>query len=340
MLQTFNKSLNNLTEKLSIWLDTLITGLPNAILALLVMVAAFWASGWVKKNVKKLMSRFSTDRSVNNLVASVASIVIVLMALFISLGIMNLDQALTSLLTTAGIAGLAIGMALQDPIMNTFSGVMMSMRKFYNIGDWIQTNGYEGQIQKINLRWTELQKPSGEKIFLPNKTIVTEPLENYSIAGRRRVELACGVAYNSDLDQVMKVAKRAVADRFDYIKKADEVEFFYTEFAGSSINFVIRFWMETTSLIEYKTAKSLAIIAIKQAFDSHEIGIPFPIRTLDFSMMDALPETESMNETEKRDYDIFEKEPDEPKFRQLKRPGTVKRMVFNRESAITEERDN
>lgn len=325
MLQTFSESLTKLTEKLTGWLDTMVTGLPNAILALLVMVTAFWVSGFVKNNIKKLMTRFSNDRSVNNLVASVGSIVVVLVALFMSLGIMNLDQALTSLLTTAGIAGLAIGMALQDPIMNTFSGVMMSMRKFYNIGDWVQTNGYEGQIQKINLRWTELQKPSGEKIFLPNKTIVSEPLENYSIAGRRRVELDCGVAYGSDLLQVMQTAKQAVADRFDYVEHKDEVEFFYTEFGGSSINFVLRFWMETTSLVEFKAAKSKAIIAVKQAFDKNDIGIPFPIRTLDFSMADALPQKEVL-ETTKQDIS-------QPPS---KRSDTAKRMIFTKGNGHTE----
>lgn len=321
MLQSFNEALTRLTEKLSGWLDTIVTSLPNVILALVVMVTAFWASGFVKRNINKLMRRFSSDKSVNNLVASVGSIFIVLLALFISLGILNLDQALTSLLTTAGIAGLAVGMALQDPIMNTFSGIMMSMRKFYNIGDWVKTNGYEGQIQKINLRWTELQKPSGEKIFLPNKKIVTEPLENYSIAGRRRVAMECGVTYDSNLALVKKVAKQAVADQYDYVESPEEVEFFYTEFGGSSINFVLRFWMNTTSLIEYKMAKSDAIMAVKKGFDQNDITIPFPIRTLDFSMVDALPEIEEMSVSDDAESGVDSEQ-----------SGTVKRMIIDRDS--------
>ena len=291
MLQSFNEAFNKLFEKLSSWLDLFITGLPNAILAILVMVAAIWMSNNIKRKLLSLMQRFSSDKSVNSLVASSGSVLVVLISLFIALNIMNLDQALTSLLTTAGIAGLAVGMALQDPLMNTFSGIMMSMRKFYNIGDWIRTNGYEGQIRKINLRWTELQKPSGERIVLPNKIIVSNPLENYSIAGRRRVELDCGVAYESDLSRVQRIAKQAVLDRFSYLNNLDQVEFFYTSFADSSINFVIRFWMQTKSLIEYKAAKSQALMAIKEAFDKNEINIPFPIRTIDLSLVgDQMPQ--------------------------------------------------
>jgi small conductance mechanosensitive channel len=298
MLQSFNEAFNKLLSKLSSWLDLFITGLPNAILAILVMVTAIWMSNNIKQKLLSLMQRFSSDKSVNSLVASSGSVLVVLISLFIALNIMNLDQALTSLLTTAGIAGLAVGMALQDPLMNTFSGIMMSMRKFYNIGDWIRTNGYEGQIRKINLRWTELQKPSGERIVLPNKVIVSNPLENYSIAGRRRVELDCGVAYDSDLNRVQRIAKQAVLDRFSYLDNLDQVEFFYTSFADSSINFVIRFWMQTKSLVEYKAAKSQALMAIKEAFDTNEINIPFPIRTIDLSMVgDQMPQITKHTQT-------------------------------------------
>lgn len=316
MLQSFNQAFSKLFKKLSSWLDLFITGLPNAILAILVMITAIWMSNNIKQKLQNLMQRFSTDKSVNNLVASSGSILVVLISLFIALNIMNLDQALTSLLTTAGIAGLAVGMALQDPLMNTFSGIMMSMRKFYNIGDWIRTNGYEGQIRKINLRWTELQKPSGERIVLPNKVIVSNPLENYSIAGRRRVELECGVGYESNLIQVQNISKQAILDRFDYLDDLDQVEFFYTSFADSSINFVIRFWIRTKSLVEYKDAKSNALIAIKQAFDESNINIPFPIRTIDLSLVgNQMPQITKHTQT------LAQRKSPEPKQRQ---PGKAK----------------
>lgn len=281
MFKVFQASIQNLKEKLSGWIDGFITSLPNAVLALIFMTIAYVTSRYVKKYIGQLMNRFSKDRSINSLIASIGSLIIIAFALFISLGIMNLDKALTSLLATAGVAGLAVGLALQDPLVNTLSGIMMSMRHYYNIGDWVKSNNYEGKIERISLRTTELQRPSGEKIILPNKMIVNAPFENYSIAGKRRIEIPCGIAYSSDLDRVIEITKNAIVDKFEFIHSKNDVEFYYTGFGSSSIDFVVRFWINTKSLIAYKAHMSKAIVAIKKAFDKAQITIPFPIQTLD-----------------------------------------------------------
>ncbi|WP_313791370.1 mechanosensitive ion channel family protein [Lacinutrix neustonica] len=71
----------------------------------------------------------------------------------------------------------------------------------------------------------------------------------------------------------------------------DEVEFYYEEFGGSSINFLCRFWIEGKSVLEQIKAKSTAIIEIKKAFDKENINIPFPIRTLQFDNHLSLSKT-------------------------------------------------
>lgn len=290
MYETLRNSFTNLIDKLEGWFNAFVVSLPNIILAGIVLLMGAWLSRLVKQNLQKILGKFMKDRNVINLLSSAGSVATVFIVLFVTLGILNLNQALTSILAGAGIAGLAVGMALQEPLMNTFSGVILNMRKFNNIGDWIATNGYEGKIKKISLRYTELQQPSGEKIILPNKLIVNKPLENFSIAGRRRVSVECGVGYESNLINVKNIAREAISKKFDYIENLDDVEFYYTEFGGSSINFVVRFWMCTQSLIEYKAAKSEAIVALKMAFDQDSINIPFPIRTLDFKNPNILRE--------------------------------------------------
>ena len=289
MLQQLNASFSNLSEQFMTWLDQVILHLPNILIALILMAVAIFASRTTRKYLQRLMNKLNVDRSVSNLVAGIGAALIVGFGLFCALMVLNLDKALTSLLAGAGVVGLAIGLALQDPLVNTFSGVMMSIRKFYNIGDWVKTNNYEGKIKSINLRWTELRKPSGELIILPNKMIVSNPLENLSIAGRRRVDVKCGISYEEDLEAVEKLTKKTIFSKFDNIKNIEDVEFFYTDFGDSSINFEVRFWINTTSILEYKMAASNAIKAIKKAFDNREITIPFPIRTLDFNLSKGIP---------------------------------------------------
>ena len=289
MFQQLNASFSNLTDKLMIWLDQFVLFTPNILLALALMVLAIFTSRAIRKYLFKIMSKFNFDRSISNLAAGLGAALVVGFGLFCALLVLNLDKALTSLLAGAGVVGLAIGLALQDPLVNTFSGIVMSMRKFYNIGDWVKTNDFEGQIKSINLRWTELKKPSGELIILPNKMIVSNPLENLSIAGKRRVDVKCGISYETDLELVEDLTRKTIFHNFETIGNEEEVEFFFTEFGDSSINFEVRFWITTTSILEYKMAASKAIKAIKKAFDKHQVNIPYPIRTLDFSLSDGLP---------------------------------------------------
>ena len=124
--------------------------------------------------------------------------------------------------------------------------------------------------------------PSGQVVTIPNKMVLQNPIVNYSYLGRRRVELDCGISYGEDLDFVEQVARKALTD----IEKLDdfEVDFLYTEFGDSSINFRIRFWIDQLTQGEYLFIKSQALRAIKKAFDKNNILIPFPIRTIDFAI--------------------------------------------------------
>ena len=118
--------------------------------------------------------------------------------------------------------------------------------------------------------------------MIPNKTILENPLKNYSLTTRMRVFLECGVGYESDLEKVEQLTKDVIAKTFDQVEKPEDVEFYYTEFGDSSINYLCRFWIDAESMLEKLRAKTKAIIEIKKAYDKEGINIPFPIRTLQF----------------------------------------------------------
>lgn len=117
---------------------------------------------------------------------------------------------------------------------------------------------------------------------------------NYSANGTLRVDLQCGVSYGEDLPTVRRVAVDAITD-VPGRDTSREVELFFEEFGSSSISFVTRFWVDYDTHADFLTARSGAICRLKQAFDAHDIMIPFPIRTLDFGirggqgLTDALP---------------------------------------------------
>lgn len=288
MFQQFKESLDKLVEKLLGWFDSIVLALPNLILAAFVLVISIFIARNLKKIAQKGLNKTSDNKTVTGLLSNMLVAIFMVISLFVILNILNLSDALTALLGTAGVAGLAVGLALQDPLVNLFSGVLMSVRDYYSVGDLVKTNDYFGKIKKINLRSTIILSPEGQKIIIPNKEVLQSALINYSHSGMRRIDLECGVAYGDDLEEVREIALKAIKEADLNIPTYKSIEFFYTSFGGSSVDFVIRFWQNQTAQSTYLQAKSDAIIALKKAFDNQGITIPFPITTLDFGVVGGM----------------------------------------------------
>lgn len=279
LTEQFTESYGNVVDKLEGWLDSIITNLPNLIVAIIVFGLAYFLSGLVRKYVSKVLKGRVEQASLRSLIATISSITIIALGLFIVLEVLNLDTVLKSMLAGAGVAGLAIGLALQSSLSNTFSGIYLSLKDVINIGDWVETNGYQGTVHEVNLRNTVIREPDNNLVMIPNKLVVENPFKNYGLTKQIRVIVQCGVGYESDLAAVENLTKEAIKKNF-HADESKEIEFHYTEFGDSSINFQVRFWIDASVKISILEARSEAIKVIKKTFDEKGINIPFPIRTV------------------------------------------------------------
>lgn len=284
MLAQMNEALSKLYDKMLGWFDTIVLMFPNILISALVLCTTIFVARWMKSRVNRVMRRVTNNPTVSSVASSVTTAVIVLLGLFIILRILGLDDFLTGLLASAGVVGLAVGLALQDPLINLFSGVIMSVRQLYNLGDLVETNGHFGNIQKISLRSTIIRAKDGAEIVIPNKDVIQNPLKNFTVSGERRITVECGVSYGDDLDKVEEIAINAIKESDIERDLSKDIELYYTSFGDSSINFMLRFWLEGTEQKSYLIAQSQTIIALKKALDNNDIQIPFPIRTLDFGV--------------------------------------------------------
>ncbi|MCL5245486.1 mechanosensitive ion channel [Cellulophaga sp. 20_2_10] len=272
----------DIIDKIEGWVSSFIENLPNLIVAIIVMVISFYIARFVNKWAAKLASKRIPQSSISNLIGRMCAIIVVSIGLFLALGAMDLSKTLDTLLAGAGISGLVIGLALQGTLSNLLSGVVLSFRKKIEIGNWIETNGFSGEVIDINLSSLVLKEFDNNLVVIPNKTIIENPFKNYSLTSKMRIVVECGVGYESDLEKVEKLTREAVAGLY----KSDddsEIEFYYTEFADSSINFICRFWVDAENAKNKLDAKSVAIKAVKKSFNANNINIPFPIRTLEFN---------------------------------------------------------
>ncbi len=278
-----NKAYELIKEKLDEWLQELIRMLPNILIAAIVLVIGLFLARKLKNLAVRLIHKISQNTTLNNLFGSVIHIFFVGIVLFTVLTILQLDKAVTSILAGAGIIGLALAFAFQDIASNFISGIFISVRRPLHIGDVVKIKDYMGKVEEINLRDTIIRTFQGQMVIIPNKEVFQNPIENYSLLGKRRIDLSVGVSYGEDLRKVMEVTLDAVKG-IDDLSGEDETTLFYQEFGDSSINFLIRLWMNSPEQSVYNYVGSEAIMRIKKAYDDNDIMIPFPIRTLDFGI--------------------------------------------------------
>lgn len=268
-----------LYNKFTLWGVEFADIMPYLLVALIIQVLFIIAAKISKFITFKVMSKLHTTLAVNKLVANVVLVNMIIGGFVVAMSVLKLDRTVTSLLAGAGIIGLALGLAFQDLVLNIISGVLIAIRKPFNIGDLVESKGVFGEVKDIRLRTVEILNRNGQFVFIPSRDVLQTNLINFSMLGKRRVVIELRINYFEDLEKVKEITLESVRTVPELLQD-EPVELFYHEFSDSSIKFMVRFWIKFKFQREYRKAVSDAIVAIKSAYDKNEIKIPFPITTM------------------------------------------------------------
>jgi small conductance mechanosensitive channel len=254
-------------QKLESWLVLSIKMLPNLLLAVLVFTAFFFLAKFLRKIVYKLLVRVSHKATISGLFSSIFFIVILLVGLFISLQLLHLEKTIASLLAGAGIIGLALGFAFQDLTANFISGVFIIFRKPFDVGNIVDTNGFTGIVEEIQLRSTTIRTFQGLHIMLPNKEIFQKPITNYSLSGKRRIDVALTFPGKSDLLAIEQQIKEAVASVHEV--KDDKVQVLFVDYNGDTVKLEVHCWIDNTIEMGFNNTRDKVLRQIHKAVTSN-----------------------------------------------------------------------
>ena len=263
------------------WWDLFLLKLPNIIIGVLVFLVFIVFAKFTGRFIYRMLKRSVKQESIRQIIVRLYRVLVWSLGFLVMLIILDLGIVMTSILGLAGVASLAVGLAIQGVLNNTFSGVILSFLPKLKIGDWVETDGLEGTVAEISLRSVQILRPDNNLVMVPNSQILESPFTNFSLTTRTRVTIDCGVSYDSDLNEVMTLTKQRIGEIFPQ-SSDEEIEFFYEEFGESSINFIVRFWGNALNKKEELELKHRAILAIKELYDENNITIPFPMRTVEF----------------------------------------------------------
>ncbi|MBR5134097.1 MAG: mechanosensitive ion channel family protein [Clostridia bacterium] len=199
----------SLNEVLALHLGTI--SLEKVLTAVLMGVCGVIITRIITCIVKKVLKRTTLDKSLQSVIAVVLRIVMYTIVVLIVADFFGIP--ITSLLTALSIVGLAVSLAIQDTLSNVFGGMILLVSKIFTSGEYVQVNGLEGTIVKVDLMNTHLLTFDNKHVRIPNKDVQAAPIVNYSREPIRRVDLIVGVSYDSDTktvkDALLKTAKNA-----------------------------------------------------------------------------------------------------------------------------------
>jgi len=259
-------------------LDNLIEQAPEffmtyglkALAAIVIFIIGKYFAGVAKRLTIKLLNNRKVDPTVVSFVANLAWTLVFVFTIVATLGQVGVQTA--SLVAVIGAAGLAVGLALQGSLSNFASGVLMVMFRPCRVGDYIEAAGIAGVVDEITIFSTRLRSPDNKMIIAPNSAIMNGTITNYSALEQRRIDLTIGVSYTADIAKTKQVFTD-ILDNNQFVLTDPSYTIGLAELADSSINFVVRPWVNTA---DYWAARFELLEQIKNALDAADIEIPFP----------------------------------------------------------------
>ncbi len=244
----------------------------NVLAAFAILILGSWIAKTIAMTAQKFFRRQKVDETLVSFSKNLIQYSLMTFVLLAALGRLGVQTA--SFVAVIGAAGLAVGLALQGSLSNFAAGFLIILFRPFRVGDVILTNGVTGKVEEIHIFNTEFLLADGVRVFVPNSQITGNTIHNYTVLGRRRIDLTIGASYGDDLQKVKKVLTEVVTSD-PRVLKDPAPTIAVGALADSSVNFVVRPWV---SVADYWDVYFHLTEKIKEAFDKNGISIPFPQR--------------------------------------------------------------
>ena len=258
-------------EKIQNITEMVMPYLINLGIAIAIFIIGKWLARRITNIVVSILKRIkgidvTLVKFIENIIYYILMMVVILTALS------KLGVETTSFFAILGAAGLAIGLALKDSLGNFASGVMLILFKPFRVGDFVTVAGVSGTVNEISIFSSILTTGDNQRMIVPNGAIIAGTIVNVNANPTRRVDLVVGIGYDDDIRNAKDVLTN-ILESNDKILQEKGLTVAVSELADSSVNFVVRAWVNTP---DYWAVKFALTEEVKLRFDQEGISIPYP----------------------------------------------------------------
>ncbi|MCB1459186.1 MAG: DUF3772 domain-containing protein [Nitratireductor sp.] len=256
-------------------------GLTISVSAILMALALFAIGIFFTRTVQawvgnQFLPTTRMDKGLQNSLTTVFGYVGLVIALLVAISAAGLD--LSNLAIVAGALSVGIGFGLQSIVGNFVSGLILLAERPIKAGDWVVTGGGEGTVRRISVRSTEIETFDNATIILPNQTLITDPVVNWTHRNKLgRIIIQIGVGYSSDPHRVREILLECANAHLGILAKPAPMVVF-TDFGADALMFELRGWL--SDIGDGLMVKSDLRFAILAALREEGVEIPFAQRDI------------------------------------------------------------
>lgn len=219
--------------------------LRSLLIALLILVAGILAVKLLMLLVGRLLRRTRLDSSLHRFIKSLLRVLLYFNLILIVASYLGID--VTSLVALLSVVSLAVSLSVQSVLSNVAGGMMVMGTKPFKRGDYVSVGELEGTVDEIGVVYTRLHTIDNRSVLIPNATVSTAVVQNFSALGKRRVEVVVSASYDSDPERVLE-ALRSAARRCEPLPE-EEILAEIEDFGDSAISYHLHLWVPASQFL-------------------------------------------------------------------------------------------
>lgn len=261
------------------YLEKITALIPSVITAILILIIAVVLGKVVCKIIVKATHKKWQDSIMSSFLAEFVKWTFYLFGVIVALNVVGFTGIASTIFAGAGVSAIVIGFAFKDIGENFLSGIILALKRPFEIGDIVEIQGAKGTVKDLDLRSTHLRNSEGKDIYIPNSLIIKNTLINYTKDGFLRSDFMIGIAPESDIEYTRKLILNYIKTQ-NTILKTPLPTALVQELGEFTVNIQVFFWVDI--LVnknlpdEYlgHSIRSRVITGVKNILDENNIEMP------------------------------------------------------------------
>ena len=267
--------LEDIWQNLQSYYSSIIVLLPKIIVASLIFAFFYMLANRSRTLVNNRLSKRMDDRLLVLFLGQVTKIVLLIIAFLIVLQVLGLAGIASGIVTGASVSAIVIGFAFKDIGENFLAGIMLAFNRPFQVGDTVELDGYKGNVVALNLRNARIKTADGKDIFIPNASVIKNPVVNYTMDGFLRYDFVIGIEYGADVQEAIRIIKEELKNISGILQEEKTSSVVVSNLGTSSLELTVYYWLNTfDNTVNGSQVKMEAVNRVLTALEQADFYLP------------------------------------------------------------------